>query len=69
MPCDLEQTRAEKWNRISEILDSIPTIADMVLRDPSHGIRNHRCGSQGMTDEQVLRAAVIKQIEVSAMES
>jgi transposase, IS5 family len=63
MPCDIEHPRARDLDRISRILDSIPTIADMVLQDLTHGIKKRHCGAEGMTAEQVLRAAVIKQTE------
>lgn len=63
MPSDIEHPRAKELGRISKILDSIPTIASMVLQDLSHGVTNRHCGAQGMTAEQVLRAAIIKQTE------
>lgn len=61
MPSDIEHPRAKELNRISEILDSIPTITDIVLQDLTHGVKHRDCGAQGMTAEQVLRAAIIKQ--------
>ena len=63
MPSDIEHPRAKELDRISRILNSIPTITDMVLQDLIHGVRNRRCGAQGMTAEQVLRSAIIKQTE------
>jgi transposase, IS5 family len=63
MPSDIAHPRAKELGRISKILDSIPTIASMVLQDLSHGVTNRHCGAQGMTAEQVLRAAIIKQTE------
>jgi IS5 family transposase len=63
MPSDIEHPRAKELDRISEILDSIPTITDMVLQDLTHGVKNWQCGAQGMTAEQVLRATIIKQTE------
>ena len=32
MPCEIEHPRAKELNRISKILDSIPTITDMVCK-------------------------------------
>ena len=63
MPCDIEHPRAKELDRISKILDSIATITDMVLQDLTYGVKNRHCGAQGMTAEQVLRAAIIKQTE------
>jgi IS5 family transposase len=63
MPCDIEHPRAKDLDRISRILDSIPTITDMVLQDLTHDVRNRGCGAEGMTAEQVLRATIIKQAE------
>jgi len=63
MPCDIEHPRAKELDRISKLLDSIATITDMVLQDLTDGVKNRHCGAQGMTAEQVLRAAIIKQTE------
>ena len=63
MPSDIAHPRAKELDRISKILDSIPTITEMVLQDLTHGVKSRHCGAQGMTAEQVLRAAIIKQTE------
>lgn len=63
MPCDIEHPRAKELDRISQILDSIPTITEMVLQDLTHGVKNRNTGAEGMSAEQVLRAAIIKQTE------
>lgn len=63
MPADIAHPRAKELDRISRILDSIPTITDMVLQDLIHDVKNRHYGAQGMTAEQVLRAALIKQTE------
>ena len=63
MPCDIEHPRAKELDRISKILDSIPTITGMVLQDLTHGVKNRDTGAEGMSAEQVLRAAIIKQSE------
>lgn len=62
-PCNIEHPRARELDRINQILDSIPTITDMVLQDLTHGVKNRNCGAEGMSAEQVLRAAIIKQTE------
>jgi IS5 family transposase len=63
MPSNIEHPRARELDRISQILDSIPTITDMVLQDLTQGVKNINRGAEGMTAEQVLRAAIIKQTE------
>jgi len=63
MPCDIEHPRAKELGQISQILDSVSTITEMVLQDLSHGVKNRNCGAEGMSAEQVLRAAIIKQTE------
>jgi len=63
MPSDIEHPRAKELDRISKLLDSLPTITDMVFQDLTDGVKNRHCGAQGMTAEQVLRAAIIKQAE------
>jgi transposase, IS5 family len=63
MPNNIDHPRAKEFERISQILDSIPTILDLVLQDLTLGVENSDCGAEGMTAEQVLRAAIIKQSE------
>jgi IS5 family transposase len=62
-PNSVEHPRAKELDQISQILDSMPIITDMVLQDLTHGGKNRTTGAQGMTAEQVLRAAIIKQSE------
>lgn len=63
MPNNIDHPRARELEQISQILDSIPTILELVLQDLTHGVENRNCGAEGMTAEQVLRAAIIKQSE------
>jgi len=63
MDCGVEHPRAKALERISQILDSLPIITEMVLRDLTQGVKNHNTGAKGMSAEQVLRAAIIKQTE------
>ena len=63
MPSDIAHPRAKELDRISKILDAIPTITDMVLQDLTRGVKNRNWGAQGMTAEQVLRATIIKQTQ------
>ncbi len=69
MPSNIEHPRAKELDRISGILDSVPTITDMVLQDLTHGVKSRNCGAEGMSAEQVLRAAIIKQTEGFSYES
>ena len=43
MPSSLEHPRARELDQISEILDAIPTITEMVLQDLTHGFVNRHC--------------------------
>ena len=54
---DIDHPHAEELRRISDILDSIPTISDMVWQDLTRGAKD-ATGACGMTAEQVLRAAI-----------
>ena len=54
---------AEELERISQILDENPTISEMVLQGLAAKVKNRDTGAGGMTAEQVLRVAVIKQME------
>jgi IS5 family transposase len=58
-----EHPRAAEWERISQILDKHPNINDMVLQDLTRGLQNRNTGAEGMSAEQVVRAAIIKQTE------
>ncbi len=60
-----DHPKAKELATISEILDNNFSIYDLVLQDlgsPSHD-NDGENGARGMTAEQVLRAAIIKQIE------
>jgi len=58
----IEHPRAKELEQISQILDSIPTINEMVLQDLSRDGTNPT-GAEGMTAEQIVRAAIIKKTE------
>ena len=51
MPCDIEHPRAKELDRISQILDSVPTITDMVLQDLTHGVKHRDRGAEGQSPE------------------
>jgi len=64
---DIEQVRtrhqiAREFEAISEVLDACPEMLDWVHEDLAVGICTNR-GRQGMTAEQVLRSALVKQIQ------
>ena len=59
----IEHPRANEWDAISKILDENSNINEMVLQDLTHGVENRDSGAEGMSAEQVLRAALIKQTE------
>jgi len=56
-----DHPKAKEFAKISEILDQNSSIYDLVLQDI--GTVGTKTGANGMTAEQVLRAAIIKQIE------
>jgi len=60
---NIDHSHAKELEGISNILDENPIIYDMVLQDLTHGLTNKNTGAQGMTAEQVVRAAIIKQRE------
>jgi IS5 family transposase len=56
-----DHPKAKEYARISEILDSNYSIYELTLQDFDPGDKN--VGANGMTAEQVIRAAIVKQIE------
>jgi IS5 family transposase len=59
----VDHPRAFELETISHILDENPTISELVLQDLCRGKRRQRrCGANGMTAEQVLRAGIVKQM-------
>jgi IS5 family transposase len=59
----IDHPHAEELEGISQILDANPIIYDWVLQDLTRGVTNAESGAEGMSAEQVLRAAIIKQME------
>lgn len=55
--------RAMELERMSEILDKNPIISELALQDLGRSVKNPDKGAKGMTAEQVVRSAVIKQTE------
>lgn len=61
MPQEIDHPQAKELEVISRIIDSKPIIYDVVLQDISkHQQSAVRQGAQGMTAEQVIRAAIVK---------
>jgi IS5 family transposase len=60
---NISHPRAGELEGISQILDNNPTINDMVLQDLTHRVNNRSTGAEGMSAEQVVRCAIIKQWE------
>jgi len=58
----VDHPKAIELKTISHILDLNPTILDTVMTDLNRGKVRKRTGASGMTAEQVLRAALIKQM-------
>jgi IS5 family transposase len=59
----IDHPHAEELQRISEILDDNPIINEWVLQDLTRNVARTDAGAEGMTAEQVIRAAIIKQME------
>ena len=53
--------RAQLLEKISRIIDENPTFNELVWQDLTSGKMDH--GNHGLTAEQVLRCAVLKQLE------
>ena len=66
MPLTMTQMhhpRAEELKRISQVLDQNPIISKLVWQDLTSQVHKHGSGAHGISAEQVLRAAIIKQTE------
>lgn len=59
----IDHPRAEELQRISDILDENPIISEMVWQDLTQDVQSRNAGAHGMSAEQVLRAAIVKQTE------
>ncbi len=67
MPPKIDHPQAEELNAISCILDRNPIICDLAMQDLSSGSKKSKAGAKGMTAEQVVRAAIVKQMLSSAI--
>jgi IS5 family transposase len=59
----IDHPHAKELQRISDILDENPIINEWVLQDLTQDKALIDTGAEGMTAEQVIRAAIIKQME------
>jgi IS5 family transposase len=63
MPPKIDHPQANELEAISRIIDSKPTICDHVMQDLCKGrSATVKSGANGMTAEQVLRAAIVKML-------
>ena len=59
----IDHPHAEELEGISKILDANPIINEWVLQDVTRNVKHRDRGAEGMSAEQVVRAAIIKQME------
>ena len=59
----IDHPHAEELENISQILDDNPIINEWVLQDLTRDVARTDTGAEGMTAEQVIRTAIIKQME------
>jgi len=62
IPPVIDHPHARELSRVSAILDTLPLAAERVARDLARGTEARRAGRAGMSGEQVLRAALLKQM-------
>lgn len=63
MIASVDHPHAVELELISQILSKNPIINEMALQDLTHSVTNPAAGANGMSADQVVRAAVIKQME------
>jgi IS5 family transposase len=59
----IDHPHAEELEGISQILDANPIIYEWVLQDLTRNVTHVDTGAEGMSAEQVVRTAIIKQME------
>jgi IS5 family transposase len=62
VPQVADHPHARELARMSEILDRLPQSAELIARDLVKGTKATRAGRAGLSGEQVLRAALLKQM-------
>ena len=63
MSTSIDYPHAEELEGISQILDDNHIINERVLQDLTRDVTLTDTGAEGMSAEQVVRAAIIKQME------
>lgn len=59
----VKHSHAAEYKAVDQILQANPLIFDMVHMDLTENVKKDNAGANGMTSEQVLKAAIIKQRE------
>lgn len=62
MPQSFDHPRTVELRAINRILEACPTINDFAMQDLSWGAAKCRAGANGMSAEQVVRTAIVKQM-------
>jgi len=62
MPLAIDHPQAAELDRVGSILDANPDIFELAMRDLSRRVTNPKKGAKGMTAEQVVKAAIVKQM-------
>ena len=62
MDRSIDHPRARELRDISRILEQNPIIDEMVLQDLTREVEHRETGAEGMSAEQVVRAAIVKQM-------
>ena len=58
----VDHPHARELARMSEVLDKLPKAAELIAQDLAKGTKATKAGRAGMSGEQVLRAAILKQM-------
>ena len=62
-PPTVDHPHAMELKLISRILDDIPIINEMAWQDLTQNVKNFGIGAEGMSAEQVVRCAIVKQMQ------
>jgi len=62
-PTTVDHPHAMELQRISRILDHIPSIKELAWQELTQYVENFGTGAEGMSAEQVVRCAIVKQME------
>src|SRR5512139_1512211 len=62
VPHVVDHPHSRELVRMSAILDRLPLAAELVAKDLAKGTKGTKAGRAGLSGEQVLRAAVLKQM-------